>query len=104
MCWEEVGREAMHVVHSLLDMMASTPVPAADVELDPAQTRHTTSKATNSAPYTRLITTSALALQSQLRNADVELGPHTAAACVQSEHRGSASWAYKAGCGGAADP
>ena len=32
--------------------------------LDSAQTRHTTNIATNSAPYTRLITTSALALQS----------------------------------------
>ena len=37
---------------------------------DSAQTRHTTSMATNSAPYTRLITTSALALQSQHRNAN----------------------------------
>ena len=32
-----------------------------------AQTQHTTSIATKSAPYTRLITTSALALQSQHR-------------------------------------
>ena len=35
-----------------------------------AQTRHTTILATNSAPYTRLITTSALAQQSQHRNAN----------------------------------
>ena len=35
-----------------------------------AQTQHTTSIATKSAPYTRLITTSALALQSQHRNAN----------------------------------
>ena len=40
---------------------------------DLAQTQHTTSIATKSAPYTRLIdiTTSALALQSQHRNANL---------------------------------
>ena len=35
------------------------------------KTQHTTSTATKSAPYTRLITTSALALRSQHRNANL---------------------------------
>ena len=38
---------------------------------DSAQTQHTTSTATKSTPYTRLITTSALALQSQHRDANL---------------------------------
>ena len=38
---------------------------------DSAQTRHTTSKATNSAPCTSIITTSALAQQSQHLGVDV---------------------------------
>ena len=41
------------------------------VALGQVQTQHTTSIATKSAPYTRHITTSALALQSQHRNANL---------------------------------